>query len=56
MLDHLRQFTSDAISDATHHELFTKLYHVMLDYRMKENVFSRVCYLFLKDYYGHYII
>ena len=46
MLDHLRQFTNDSISDSTHHELFAKLYHVMLDYRMKENVFSRVCYLF----------
>lgn len=42
MLDQLRQFTSDTISDSTHHELFTRLYHVMLDYRMKENVFSRV--------------
>ena len=58
MLDQLRQFTSDSVSDVTHHELFTRLYHVMLDYRMKENVFSRVCvvcvYLFPKSL--HYVV
>ena len=43
MLDQLRQFANDSVSDATHHELFSKLYHVILDYRMKESIFSRVC-------------
>lgn len=48
MLDQLRQFTSDPVSDSMHHELFARLYHVMLDYHMKESVFSRVC-LFIQS-------
>ena len=43
MLDQLRQFSSTSISDTVHQELLNKLYHMMLNYRMKETVFSRVC-------------
>jgi len=43
MLDQLRQFSSISISDMVHQELLNKLYRMMLDYRMKETVFSRVC-------------
>ncbi|XP_065909402.1 calcium-dependent secretion activator 2-like isoform X2 [Dysidea avara] len=41
MLDQLRQFSSTSISDTVHQELLNKLYHMMLNYRMKETVFSR---------------
>jgi len=42
MLDQLRKFSSTSISVAVHQELLNKLYRMMMDYRLKETVFSRV--------------
>lgn len=50
MLDQLRQFTNDSIPDSMHHELFARLYHVMLDHRMKESIFSRGLFSSAQNY------